>query len=74
LTTSPFPDTIVETIGRTTMRKVYVEVTSRIIMNMDDGIEVNEVIENMDYDFTPMTEGVDFEDMEIRGHEVTDSK
>ena len=56
------------------MRKVYVEVTSRIIMNMDDGIEVNEVIENMDYDFTPMTEGVDFEDMEIRGHEVTDSK
>jgi len=56
------------------MRKVYVNVTTRLIIDMDDGIEVSEVIENMDYDFKPMTEGVDIVDMEIREHEVIDSK
>ena len=55
-------------------RKVYVNVTTRIIMEMDEGIEVSEVISEMDYDFTPMTEGVEFLDTEIREHEVTDSK
>ena len=56
------------------MRKVYVEVKARIIMNMDDGVEVDDVICNMDYHFTPNTEGVDFVDEEIRDYEVTDSK
>ena len=56
------------------MRKVYVEVKTRIIMNMDDGIEVGDVISEMDYDFSPMTEGVDFVDMEIKDYSVEDSK
>ena len=56
------------------MRKVYVEVTTRIIMRMNDGVEVDDVITEMDYDFVPQTEGVDFEDIEIRDYEVTDSK
>lgn len=55
-------------------RKVYVEVTTRIIMEMDEGIEVGEVIEEMDYDFGSQTAGVDFVDTEIRGFEVIDSK
>ena len=56
------------------MRKVYVTVETRIIMQMDEGIEVGDVISEMDYDFTPQTEGVDFVDTEIRDFEVTDSK
>jgi len=45
------------------MRKVYVEVTTRIIMQMEEGIEVDDVISDMDYNFTPQTEE-DFENEE----------
>ena len=55
-------------------RKVYVNVETRIIMEMEEGISVGEVIEEMDYSFAPQTEGVDFVDMEIRDYEVEDSK
>lgn len=55
-------------------RKVYVEVTTRIIMRMEEGIDVDDVISEMDYEFNSRTEGVDFEDTEIRDYEVKDSK
>ena len=55
-------------------RKVYVEVKTRIIMVMEEGIEVGDVISEMDYYFAPMTDGVEFVDTEIRSHEVKDSK
>ena len=55
-------------------RKVYVEVKTRIIMDMEEGIEVGDVISEMDYEFTSQTENVDFVDTEIRDYEVTDSK
>jgi len=54
--------------------RIYVEVKTRIIMNMEEGIEVGEAIEEMDYHFASMTEGVNFDDMEIRDYEVIDSK
>ena len=38
-------------------RKVYVAVTTRMILDLDEGIEVTEVLENMDYKFTSQTEG-----------------
>jgi hypothetical protein len=56
------------------MRKVYVEVKVKLILNMDDGIEVSEVMDEMDYNFAPNTTGVDIEDTEIKDYEVTDSK
>lgn len=55
-------------------RKVYVIVKTRIIMQMDEGIEIDEVINEMDYDYFSNTEGVDFVDTEIRDFEVKDSK
>jgi hypothetical protein len=55
-------------------RKVYVNVTTRLILNMDEGIAVDEVISEMDYDFTSQTKGVEVLDTEIRDHEVIDSK
>lgn len=55
-------------------RKVYVEVTSRLIVEMDEGIEVSNVIDEMDYDFNSQTEGADIVDTTIESYEITDSK
>ena len=55
-------------------RKVYVEVKTRLIIRMDEGIGVNEVLENMDYNFISQNDEADIEDTEIRDWEVTDSK
>jgi len=55
-------------------RKVYVRVITRLIIDMDEGIEVDEVLENMDYDFTSSTDGAEIVDTEIMEWEVTDSK
>lgn len=54
--------------------KVYVTVTTRLILDMDEGIEVADVISEMDYTFKSQTEGADVLDTEIKGFEVTDSK
>ena len=56
------------------MRKVYVDVVTRITMNMDDGVDVSDVISDMDYEFTSPTEACDFEDTEIKDYNVIDSK
>lgn len=55
-------------------RKVYVKIESGLIINMDEGIEVSEVLENMDYNFISQTDGADIIDTEIRDWEVEDSK
>lgn len=55
-------------------RKVTVEVKVKLTINMDEGIEVSDVINELDYDFTSSTDGADVEDTEILDHEVTDSK
>jgi len=56
------------------MRKVYVNVAVRLIINIDEGVEVSEVIDEMDYSFKDTTGKADIIDTEIRDHEVTDSK
>lgn len=55
-------------------RKVYLEVKVRLIVDMEDGVEVDEFMADMDYNFKSQTEGVDVVDMEIVDHEVTNSK
>lgn len=55
-------------------RKVYVVVTTRLIVEMEEGIEMGEVIQEMDYNFTSQTEGVDIVDTEIRDYNIEDSK
>ena len=55
-------------------RKVYVEIKTRLIINMDDGVELDEVIAEMDYNFESNTIGADIVDMVIRDYEVQDSK
>lgn len=56
-------------------RKVYVNVTVRLIIDMDeDAPDVSEVISEMDYSFTSGHDAAEIVDTEIRDHEVVDSK
>lgn len=55
-------------------RKAYVEMTTRLIIDLDDGVEVDDVISEMDYKFTSTTNGAVIVDTEIREHEVMDCK
>ncbi|MDP8218654.1 MAG: hypothetical protein P9M03_08010 [Candidatus Theseobacter exili] len=56
------------------MRKIYVEAKVKIVINADEGIEVSEIISEMDYDFTSQTDRADIVDTEILDYEITDSK
>ena len=56
------------------MRKVYVTVSTRLIIRANNDVDINGVLENMDYSFTSQTEGADIEDTEIRDWDITDSK
>lgn len=57
-----------------TDRKVYVDVTTRLIIRQNDGVETSEVLENMDYEFTSNSDGATIEDTEIQDWEIKDSK
>ena len=55
-------------------RKVYVNVTVRVIMEVENDVEISDVISEMDYSFTSSTTGADIVETEISDYEVTDSK
>jgi len=59
---------------RNMARKIYVTVTTRLIINADDDQNISDVLSEMDYDFTSNTDGADIVDTEILNWEVTDSK
>ena len=56
------------------MRKVYINVKTRLILSVDEGVDVGEVLENMDYSFTTEETRADILDTEIKDWEITDSK
>jgi len=57
------------------MRKVYVKIEVRAIIRMDEGEEISDVLENMDYNFVASPDdNADIEDAEITDWEVVDSK
>ena len=56
------------------MRKVTVKLEMRLVMLMDEGIEVSEVINELDYEIKDTTTRADILDTEITGYEVVDSK
>ena len=56
------------------MRKVFVEVKVRVVLNVDEGEEVSNIIDEMTPRFTAHSDYADIEDVEILSHEVTDSK
>lgn len=56
------------------MRKVSVKVEVLLRLDMDEGVEVSQAINEMDYDFKSTMDSVDVTDTEILGFEVQDSK
>lgn len=56
------------------MRKVHVQLTVKLILNMDEKVETNQVINELDYSFLSSTDGVMVEDSEIKDYEILDSK
>lgn len=55
-------------------RKITVEVRVKLVIRADEGVEVDELMSEMDYNFTDQTGKATVEDTEILEHEITDSK
>ncbi len=55
-------------------RKVYVEVTAKLLVRMDDDVKIGEVLDEIGFDFMSNTKGANIEDTEIVSWDVTDSK
>ena len=56
------------------MRKVTVKLEMKIVMSVDEGMEISEVIQELDYQVTDTTTAADIMDTEILDYEVIDSK
>lgn len=54
------------------MRKVYVNVIVRLVIDVEEGIEIGNIINEMEYDFTSFTEGANIQDSDIIDFEVGD--
>ena len=55
-------------------RKVYVDVSVRLIVRVDSDADVNECLNEMEYDFNDTTGKMNIEDTEIIDFDITDSK
>ena len=56
------------------MRKVTIKLEMRITMSVDEGVEISEVVDELDYQVNDTTTAADILDTEITGYEVVDSK
>ena len=55
------------------MRKVTIKLEIRIVMSVDEGVEISEVVNELDYQVNDTTTAADILDTEITGYEVVDS-
>jgi hypothetical protein len=55
-------------------RKVTVEVTVRLTIRADEGADISEILDEMEYDFTDTTETADIEGTELTNYNILDSK
>lgn len=55
------------------MRKVTIKLQMRIVMSVDEGIEISEVVDELDYQISDTTTAADILDTEITDYEVVDS-
>ena len=56
------------------MRKVYVELKVKLVITVDKGVDVDKVINELDYDFSDTTTQATVEDTVITDYEIVDSK
>ena len=57
-----------------TMRKVTIKLEMRVVMSVDEGVEISDVVNELDYTVNDTTTAADILDTEISGYEVLDSK
>ena len=55
------------------MRKVTIKLEMRVVMSVDEGIEISQVVNELDYQVNDTTTAADILDTEITGYEVVDS-
>ena len=55
------------------MRKVTIKLEMRVVMSVDEGIEISEVVNELDYQVNDTTTAADILDTEITSYEVVDS-
>jgi hypothetical protein len=55
-------------------RKVKVVLSVQLTLRVDEGVEVGEIIDELDYSFSDTTTKATIEDEEILDYEVIDSK
>ena len=55
------------------MRKVTIKMEMRVVMSVDEGIGISEVVNDLDYQVNDTTTAADILDTEITGYEVVDS-
>jgi hypothetical protein len=56
------------------MRKVTVKLEMRLVMLVDDGVEISQVVNELDYQVNDTTTAANVLDTEITDYEVVDSK
>lgn len=56
------------------MRKVTIKLEMRLVMLVNEGIEISGVVNELDYQINDTTTSADILDTEITGYEVMDSK
>lgn len=56
------------------MRKMYIDVTVRLIVNVDENKSVDTVMDSLEMTFEPQDETVEVEDATIENFNVVDSK
>ena len=55
------------------MRKVTVKLEMRIVMSVDEGVEISKVVNELDCQVNDTTTAADILDVEITDYEVVDS-
>ncbi|MBC8467852.1 MAG: hypothetical protein H8D56_00155 [Planctomycetes bacterium] len=55
------------------MRKVTIKLEMRVVMSVDEDIEISEVVNELDYQVNDTTTAADILDTEITGYEIVDS-
>ena len=56
------------------MRKVTLKLEMRVVMSVNEGIEISQVVNELDYQIKDTTTAADILDTEITDYEVEDSK
>ena len=56
------------------MRKVTLQLEMRVVLLVDEGVEISDVVNELDYTVNDTTTAADILDTEISGYEVVDSK